>query len=97
MNDKLIRDVGFIRGPRFHVEDGVVMFTFGIDPNNVVGPRPATQRDKLGHATAWDAFFAENKAQVMPKTASSEPVPEPQPVSEEPVVFKRPRGRPKRA
>ncbi len=25
MNDKLIRDVGFIRGPRFHVENGVVM------------------------------------------------------------------------
>lgn len=54
----LERNIGFIRGPRFFTRDDEVMFTFGIDPNNVIGPRAVTEADKREHAAAWSAFMA---------------------------------------
>jgi hypothetical protein len=45
-------------GATFSREDGTVMFTFVIDPGNVLGPRPATRADQQAHAGAWAAFTA---------------------------------------
>lgn len=57
MADRPVRDIGFLKGPRFYREDGVVMFIFGIDPSNVLGPRPATKVDQADHAGAWQEFL----------------------------------------
>lgn len=46
------------REARFYREGDEVMFHFIIDEGNVIGPRPATKRDKWNHAAAWRAFSA---------------------------------------
>lgn len=42
MND---RNAAPALGPRFFMSDGVEMFEFVVDPNTVIGPRPATKAD----------------------------------------------------
>ncbi len=59
MADGIERDLGYFKGARFFREGGAVMFQFGIDPNNVIGPRLATRRDKLDFPGSWEAFQAE--------------------------------------
>lgn len=52
------RDLGFSFGPKFFRQADEVMFSFGVDPNNVLGPRKATRRDQEEHAEAWSKFVA---------------------------------------
>lgn len=51
------RDIGVERGPRFYRDDGELMFAFGIDPSNSIGPRQATKIDQERWPEAWAAFL----------------------------------------
>lgn len=54
------RDVLVKVGPHFERRaDGEVLFSFVVDPNNIVGPRKATEADKQQHAEAWARFERE--------------------------------------
>ena len=55
---RLERNVGFQVGPKFSTIKGQVMFTFGIDPNNVIGPRPALTSDYEKYPGEWEAYKA---------------------------------------
>ncbi len=48
-------------GPVFFkdTETGDVMFQYGVDANNVIGPYKATKADKVNHKGAWESFAAE--------------------------------------
>lgn len=50
------RNIGVIRGASFYRENGQTMFMFGVDPNNVIGPRIATTLDKQNYPGDWAAF-----------------------------------------
>lgn len=52
------RNVGAQRGATFFREGGELKFQFVVDPGTVVGPRAATERDKVQHAQAWEAYSA---------------------------------------
>ena len=52
MSELPMREAVFTR------EGQTVMFTFKIDEGNIIGPRPATGRDKFEHAAAYRAFSA---------------------------------------
>jgi hypothetical protein len=52
------RDIGVVRGAKFFHQAGAVMFTFGVDSNNVLGPRIATDTDKRDFPGEWAAFDA---------------------------------------
>lgn len=50
------RNIGVIRGASFYRDNGETMFQFGVDPNNVLGPRIATDSDKAQFPGEWAAF-----------------------------------------
>lgn len=45
-----------VPGPKFERIDGELMFKFVIDGGSVIGPRPATEKDKAEHVGAWRDF-----------------------------------------
>lgn len=51
-------DVALIprRTPHFYLDGEAEMFVFVIDERNIVGPRPATGRDRFEHAAAYRLF-----------------------------------------
>lgn len=52
-------------GPRFfRANDGTVMFEFTVDPNNVIGPRPASPLDRSKHAEVYRAFSSSDTAEA---------------------------------
>lgn len=55
-------------GPRFfRANDGTVMFEFTVDPNNVIGPRPASPKDRSKHAETYRAFSSADMTEAMVK------------------------------
>lgn len=50
------RNIGVVRGASFYRENDQTMFQFGVDPNNVLGPRVATDSDKAQFPGEWAAF-----------------------------------------
>lgn len=62
-------------GPRFFRDGDAVMFEFVVDPNNVIGPRPAYKADSEKHREAFSEFAAADALPV--KVQSPEPVIEP--------------------
>lgn len=52
------RDIGFISGARFFRDGDRTMFTFGIDPNNVIGPHEASTAEKEQFPGEWAKFMA---------------------------------------
>lgn len=52
--------------PHFFREGDVVMFYYAVDERNVIGPRPATARDKANHAAVYRAFAGEDWAEDAP-------------------------------
>jgi hypothetical protein len=77
-------------GPSFFRDGEAVLFQFVIDPGNVIGPRPATDADKIKHAAAWAVFGESDSGAAMGDGSAEEPVPV---VQEAP----RRRGRPPKA
>lgn len=70
------------KGPKFYEQDGVVMFTYVIDPSSVVGPYKARWQDQADHPEAWAAFLAERAPepiQTEPTVVASEASPGPTP------------------
>jgi hypothetical protein len=65
----------FVFGARFFQDGENVMFEFAIDHGNKIGPRPATDTDKVKHPAAWAAYEAGIAAQASP--AESPPPSEP--------------------
>ena len=52
-----------LRGPRFFVDDGRLMFVMHLDASTREGPRAATKDDSLAHPEAWAVFCADVEAQ----------------------------------
>lgn len=53
---QLDRQPVFIRGAHFFKQDDVDMWAFGIDPNNSLGPRKATAKDRKDYPGEWEAY-----------------------------------------
>lgn len=51
----LSRSIG-LRGPRFYISEGELMFVNHYDASTREGPRPATKDDSVAHPAAWAAF-----------------------------------------
>ncbi len=60
-------------GPRFFRDGDAVMFEFVVDPNNIIGPRPATKADSEKHREAFSEFAAADAPPV--KVQSPTPMP----------------------
>ena len=56
-------------GAAFWREAGAVLFTFVIDPGNVIGPRAATQGDQEKHPGAWAAFLRSEERSPLDRDA----------------------------
>lgn len=59
-------------GARFFCEGDEVMFEFIVDPNTVIGPRPATRRDQEQHAGAWEEFRRAEGVSALDRDADGE-------------------------
>jgi hypothetical protein len=53
----LERELGPPKGAKFFRDGEDVMFTFGVDPNNIIGPRIATRLDQATYPAEWTAFL----------------------------------------
>lgn len=72
------RDAAPQLGPHFFMEDGVEMFKYVVDPNTVVGPRPATKADHERYPdveTHGRRSTTHQVAHVEAKTRPDEPKP----------------------
>lgn len=59
-------------GPYFERIDGEVMFSFVIDPSNVIGPRLAKRSDQEKHAGEWVAFCEAEGVSLLDRDADGE-------------------------
>lgn len=59
----LERDMGG-PGPQFERVDDEVLFRYVVDPSNVIGPRAATEKDRVDHPGAWAEFEANERGEV---------------------------------
>lgn len=58
------------KGARFYRVGEQVMFEFGIDGTNRIGPRPARKADKAEHPGAWSRFAEGNTGATLPDPSS---------------------------
>lgn len=64
-------------GARFFRDSDEVMFEFVVDPNNIIGPRPATAGDRSAHAEAYRAFSSidmDEAAAFVPEAPAVKPI-----------------------
>lgn len=53
-------------GNPFYLDNGTEMLEIRLDATNVIGPRPATDRDRADHSEAYAAFKALTKKPAEP-------------------------------